>query len=351
MCSVCHQAYSGWEQRPGLPQFATHLLCNATQQLMRTFVLLVYLGVFEAAAMGPKAQPPVEMPMPLRVCALLGCFVVAAHKTVLLTVSFPVNRPAPQSRLALLFYEPNYKVLALHSAEAFGAVVYEILRALYYRNMPCRIFLPFLALAAIPLAKVAHGMRPSLHCFHALALALATILAAPFLLVWVVAGLIYRNPRHVVHPLDAWPHLASAVAMFPLCWAFSSNIPVLVLLIVHCSLLLVGLAELLLVGRWRWRAGVAWVVALQFTALAFLFSSSLCAFPIGLGAPKYGETVVVCVAALWLGLLSGLAIGVNRPLIHRYFRIWQQRHGTFTLRVPPRQPGAPQVQQPLESRV
>mmetsp|Transcript_57062 Transcript_57062/g.185480 ORF Transcript_57062/g.185480 Transcript_57062/m.185480 type:complete len:706 (+) Transcript_57062:86-2203(+) len=326
-CSVCHEPYAGQEDRPGVGGFVRYICCSGMRQFARLLVFAALALLFQAATVSGS-----QWPLGLRIPIVAVSALVWLHKLILVTVSVPVGQAAPRRHFWRRFHVSDHRDVGTHCAEALSMVL-TLGFWTAVQVVDWHFGAPFIAMILIPLAKVIHGRPPSLRCIRAVFIALMLVVASPLLILGVILKFIYRNPRRVVHPLDAGWHVAVAIAAFPMCLLLPSNVPVLAVWGVHTLLLVVGLVELLLVRRWQWKSGIAWGFALQLTALAAYVANVMCVFPEGIGGKKYTSVVVLGASLVWLLLVTCLTVIVNKALILQYYQIWQQRNGTFTLQV------------------
>jgi hypothetical protein len=220
-------------------------------------------------------------------------------------------------------------------AEAAAAVTM-ILFFCALNALPLAYGLPFAALGLIPIVKVLvqhrrHGrfdanLQQCLGCF-------LTVLLSPLLIARALLMPLWHNPRRVLHPLGPGFHIIVALSAVPLLWFCNTNVPVVVLWTAHTSFCLLGLVEILAVRRFAWREDLLWLISAQTTALTAYLANTIIKFDygIGSGSPHGTYFVILGVSTLWLLVVLGLALTVNRALIIRYFRAWQHRHGIFRL--------------------
>jgi len=293
-------------------------------------VLLVgYLGA---------VSPTVVLPLPVR-AALVAVFSVAAlHKLLLLTVSLPLHGPPPRSAFMHCFFVRDIWSLMAHVAEAF-TVVSGLAYWWCIGTLPLPCFLPFAAAMLIPIGKVCFWQHPSLDCAWR---ATASVLLFAVLVLLAPLGLVvlmWHYPSRAFHPLDAGLHIYVAAAAIYLCVQCESSTPVVALWSVHSAFLALGLLELALVKRLSWKEGNLWWFALQITALAMYVANACCVFSEGLGAPDSTDLVVFAASNTWLCLLCAMTVAINWSRFAHYYRLWQSRHGIFSLQVPAVQNG------------
>jgi len=324
-CSVCHQPYQGCERRPGIAEFLCAKCVRVSKQLLRMIALVVLLVGFQGAAQpgGTRLPPAVR-------ALLITIFSIAAlHKVIVLSVSLPPHRPAPQHAKLRWFFVADYRSLAMHLAEACTTVLLLAIWTLF-GQLGLPYFLPFALASLVPMSKLCM-QQPSMACMRRSLMVVVCFLLAPVLFLVMLASLVWRNPRRAVNPLDAPAHIYVALAAIPLCLICASNIPVIVLWAAHSVLVALGLLEVLFVKKFQWKGGATWLITLQLTALSALTANTLCEFPEGLGSPDKTNLFVRGVSTLWFVLVLALSAGINRPLLLRHYHTWQRRHGTFTL--------------------
>jgi hypothetical protein len=330
-CSVCHQEYRGYEWQPGVREFARSQCYDCGRQTcvtgLRSVVLVALLTCLQEAA-------DTKIPLAVRVLFIVGVALVSLHKVLILTISLPPHQAPPEHRFAKLFFVGDPQRLAIHMAEGAAAVTMLLFFCLL-RALPLALGLPFAALGLIPVAKVLIHRHPNLDgaCFRQACTGLLALIFSPFLITWALLLMLRRYPQRVLHPLGAGLHIIVALTAVPLCLFCESNVPVIILWAVHSFFVAVGLLEMLLVKRFAWKEDLLWLISAQITALAMYLANTLCVFPKGIGSgSKEGTRLVVLgVSTLWLLLVLGLALSVNRALLLGYFRTWQHRHGTFRL--------------------
>lgn len=332
-CSVCHQQYTGYERRPGVRDFLRHMCYDAVLQLVRTMVLVLLLVCYQGASDGPGTG----LPLATRILLISVFAVAAVYKVMVLTVSLPPHLPPPRHPVARRFFVADYRSLAMHIAEAFAAM--SILGIWCLSGTLSIAYLAPLGVAAlIPIAKLLCARHPSMVCLMHFLMFLASLLLLPWVLVVMLCRLAWRNPRRVLHPLDAGPHVVVALAVIPLCLCLPSNVAAVVVWSVHSGLVSLGLLEMLLVRQLHWHEGAAWWFALQLSALAAYVANAFCEFPQGIPEADKHKTawLVLAISTGWLSLVCMLAVCVNWHVLVRHYRTWQHRHGTFTLQVPAR---------------
>jgi len=293
--------------------------------------------VFLLVAYQVAAQTDSSVPVFLRVLLVLLFSLAAAHKTAVLTVSLPIDTPPPQNervqRWLYVTAAGRPELLAMHLAEAFACI--SILLFWFLVGVLQWFYvIPYVALAALPVSKVVKDLPPECSCRRICTECCAVCGALPRLL----ASLCREYPDKFVHPLDAGLHCIIAVVLVVLCLACASNVPVLIVLWVHTVFLIGGLIDLHCIRRFAWRSGIPWWFALQVVALAAYVAITLCEFPKGIGYSSNKKhmltnIIVELSALLWFILFTSLTLTINKEIVRQYFRVWQQRHGTFTLQV------------------
>lgn len=328
-CSVCHQPYNGYESRPGVGVFVRHLCHDTAKQFLRTVLLVCVLYTYQVATDFSKDAAPI--PMILRVVILAFLMLLALHKITTLMVSLPMLRPPPQHRCLRYFFVTDHRELAMHIAEAFAAVVILGFWCVVTGALLWQFFLPVVFVALVPVAKLFCQRGPSMACFGSGMRMLFGVLLAPIIIIVYVIRFVWKYPSRVAQPLDAGLHIAVAIAVAPMCLICESNVGLVILWGVHSLLVFLGLIERLLVKRWQWKQGNAWLLALQLTSLDACMVYNICEFPKGFGFPDNTDHIVQGISALWLLLVTALAVHINWELCLRYYRTWQHRNGTFRL--------------------
>mmetsp|Transcript_49314 Transcript_49314/g.142900 ORF Transcript_49314/g.142900 Transcript_49314/m.142900 type:complete len:409 (+) Transcript_49314:912-2138(+) len=338
-CSVCNQFYCGQEQQPGVGAFIRQKCYEGARQLLRTIALVVLVCGYEAAAEGRVFG----LPLGVRVLFIVVFTLFAIHKLALLTVSLPLHRPPPQDPRLRRLFVADYGRLSKHIAEAFATALILSFGCIT-GTLPVVYFVPFCIASMIPVAKICFRQGPSMDCLMLWARITCFFICAPFIcvgypLIWTV-----RHPRSAakwlwqsLHPLGPGPQIYVAIATAILCEACMSNVAPLLLWITHSALVIFGLLELFLVQKLPWKrsrtCAMVWMLSLQFSALATYFANTLCVFPQGWGAPDDAMYIVHGSSCLWLLLVSAFTMKVNWALMMERYRVWQRRHGTFTLQV------------------
>jgi len=320
-CSVCNQAYSGTEQRPGIVGYAQHLCHDCFRQAVRSAVLVGLLVAYWTAAQDDVA------PLIVRLFLFLVSALFFIYKTSVLVISLPSGRPPPENRLRIIFIG-DFRLLAVHMAEATAIVVIVGLWCAY-GQLAYYYFLPVCFVVLLPLCAVLlrqQGSPFSLRTVHLIAL----ILASPFFVLVHMAKAVYRDPKRLLDPCDGVLHVTIPMAAIPMCWFCTSNVPVLILWASHSFILLIGLFELCAVRRMEWKDGRIWWIFLQLSVLAAYVANLLHNFSEGV-EPEHMALVIFAGSMFWLCLSCAIAVTVNWELCMRQYRTWQHRNGSFQL--------------------
>lgn len=324
-CSVCHQPYQGSERLPRFREYVLHSCRAMGAQCGRTLLLVLALMLFQECAMDPK------LPIAVRVLGICLFALLALYRFLILMVSLPPHGQAPEQRWLQPFFIAETRELTTHMAEAAAANTVVIGWSLVgIISWPYVLgFCVLLLLLAIKLLLRQPTWRCSRECFIRYARAVAYIVLFPVILVFAICEFLWRYPRSL-HPLGPAPHLAISIAVIPLAMTVSSNLPLLIIWGIHVLFLLVGLIELFLVKRWRWKRGLVWVIVLQ-VSLMGCYISNLCEFPKGIGNTSTSQIIIAGSSCSWLLLIVVLTLKINWELCVQYYRTWQRRHGSFTL--------------------
>eukprot|EP00931_Biecheleriopsis_adriatica_P042331 TRINITY_DN24123_c0_g1_i1.p1 TRINITY_DN24123_c0_g1~~TRINITY_DN24123_c0_g1_i1.p1 ORF type:complete len:623 (-),score=79.12 TRINITY_DN24123_c0_g1_i1:87-1907(-) len=332
-CSVCNQQYQGSERRPGVTDFLRDKCAEAGMQLIRTLVLVGVLMGYQAAALSKEASLKAlgfQIPMYARVILLVGFAAVALHKIVVLMVSLPPHRLPPQNLTLQRVFVGDFKLLAMHIAEAFAACI--VLTFWWLTGeLSLSYFIPCLIAFIVLLGKLCLR-SPSLACLRRAGLVALGVVLFPITLFGLLITVAINQPRMVFHPLGAGPHLALAVAVVPMALLCESNLPLLILWGVHSAFILAGLVERLTVRRLRWQEGVLWWFLIQLSLIA-VYTCNICEFPAGIGDKDSSVFIVAGGSFTWFLLVLLLSLSVNWALCVRYYRTWQHQRGTFSLQV------------------
>jgi len=339
-CSVCHQEYRGSERRPGVGTFLSQICQNVMQQFCRTLVL-----VFLAAGFQISSTSVYGVPLWIRIPLIVIFSVAALYKLMVLTVSLPPHVAPPRNVYLRRFFISDFNILSMHISEVFATMTiffYWYLTG----NLTLPYFLPYVAACLIPIIKICWrpltqhrrvaGEGDVVGCLRRSVLCMLKLFLSPFILIWLIATLMLRQPRRPSF-LDADLHLIVALVVFVLLLGCESNVPVVVLWCCHSVFLAFGVTELFLVRRLHWRQSVVWWIALELVVLAsYLANTTLTEFPKGWGAPRHTKIYIFAASFVWFLLYTVLTLAVNWPSVVHYYRTWQRRRGSFTLQdVPP----------------
>jgi len=392
-CPVCRRPYRGTVQHPGLAAFVWQLCRRLLFMLQQLAVWLVLCSGFAMTCVhceGKEYDNFVDslltrVPELARVVISVAFVLGAAYTLLVLTVSLPPSGLPPQHWLVRQFHVARRWRLLQHTVDTLIFMLILFDRFLS-GSLTVQCLMPFVAMAFVPYSKclwhVAGLRRNRLgrghQWWHCCWLAAACL---PMLLL----KLLPRDWRRMFHPLGAGPHIAAAVAAIYMCsltvqrpWG-----PVMILFAVHGGLAILGLAEILLWRRLLWQKDMRWVLVVWLgicgafaaegaspcraaPAIGWRFGH-LSIFPAmqqsatgkmvdgAVGHPSGKSTdashctcMAVLIAALcWLGAITGLSVAVNWSICLRVYRIWQRRHGTFSLHTTPVPSALPRVRSDL----
>lgn len=333
-CSVCKQAYTGVERRPGPLAFVSHLCRDLLRQALRSTILVALLVAYWAAS-----QPDVVSSW-VRVVffALSGSFFV--YKALVLTLSLPAGREPPAG-LAGRFFQADFRLLVVDVAEAIATVVIAGLWCVYGK-LHYYYFLPLCLLLILPMGAMLVGNRTTPSWYR-------TLLWRILFLPRCILEMARQNPRRFVDPTDGVVHVIVPLAAIPLAWFCHSNMPVVLLWACHSVVLLLCFTERVAVKRLDWKPGRIWWLFLQLSVLAVYVGNLLSDFSEGffqeeapvstedeaqtmeVSWPEAHTILVVGVSMFWLCLSCLLSFLINRQLVISQYRAWQRRNGTFTL--------------------
>lgn len=345
-CSVCDHPYAGSEQRPGFSEFASEHArkCFAVALIMARLMLLCL--VLQLLVL----YTDLRYPFSIKVVIIAAFALCMLYKAAVLTVSVPHGRQAPERAYLQYFFVLDSDSLLMHFIEACVSFILVGLSCI--ENIDNLAYLlPFVAIFSVPLIKFAiencssaiEGL--SLACLKEFLFALVVVILSPLIvLVAILASLalICRYPTRVGHPLDAGWHILVAgvtyvLTIFYLSQEDASNAGLVVMWIIHSVFLLGGLGEVFCVKHFTWRMGGQWWAAMMSSMFSWLLVNvNSDEFQRGFGERTNDtQTVVLAVSSTWCVLLAGLAVKVNWALLGRNYRIWQARHGRFTLDAAP----------------
>lgn len=343
-CSVCNQDYAGSERRPSVGDFVRDRCRSLASQLLRALVLVMILLGYQVV---PAKQ--LHIPIIISVSVITVFAVVATHKLLILMASLPPNRLPPEHPLLHRFFISDPRVLALHIAEVFSAImVLAFWTAI--GALPIAYFLPPAGACLLLVAKLSLGNGPSLACLRRLCICVMGTLLSPILVLIGLLHFVRRHPRQamdiLIHPLGPGPHVAVAIAAGSVALACNSNLPLIVLLGVHALFLFAACLERLVVRRLDWKAGRFWWITLH-VAVISCYLCNFCEFPAGIGNAEESAFIVFGSTLAWLGLVMTLTVSINWTQCVEAFRTWQNQHGVFTLQ-PSDDPLSSSPNEPLE---
>jgi len=204
------------------------------------------------------------------------------------------------------------------------------------RELPAAAFLPFGAAGACIAARFC-GRCPSLASFLQLAASACWVCLRSLAFCVSMARRALRRPARLLrwaHPLEPGPHIVLTCVAVLLCFKCTSNVPVMLLWVVHICLLAVCVVERLAFRRLQWRQGLAWWYMVQISALSVYVANMLCDFPRGVGEPDRTWLAVLGTSSAWLAAVCAAAMSANWSLCLRQYQLWQRQHSVFTLSAP-----------------
>lgn len=235
------------------------------------------------------------------------------------------------------FFVSDFRKLLIHVFEAYYAMMILTIVAVisWPHDLPYYYYVPFAVAALVPIIKVlwcswqtSHLSMPE--CLRTIGSLLFMCLVWPFFLL--------PHLFLICHPLDAGLHILLGIAVVPMAWELQSNLALVILWGVHSVLIVIALIERHFFKCWHWRDGRAWLISMQTVLLGTYVVDCLCEFKEGVGSQlisgdsKQGtELVDLGLSLLWLGLVCALALHVNWEQCVRYYRTWQNQHGSFRL--------------------
>jgi len=312
--------------------------------------------------------------------------VFLAYNAAVLLVS--TSQRPPAGRIARYLHTTDVWCLARHAAELMATALLLGWRCLagcvrLWAFLPCLLALiaPFYRwITCVPFSVLSAELRM---CFPALAVFPGRVCRA-------LCSLLQAHQGRLLNPLYGSLHVVLGLIAVAMCLAFQSRTPVLIFFVAHSVILALGILEKLLVRRLTWHEGqgwwCAWMIALQAVSITFdrrwltllILLVALRALErtmegfqeFGMVQPDVANntlwwctllTVVEVVnmwlheyrgapvrtaqaqyfAAMWFGLIGGLALAVNWNRCVGYYRQWQRRNAHFVLCIPP-QPGEQQ---------
>lgn len=345
-CSVCGEPYAGSERRPGPVGFAQHLCVDFAQQACRSVVLVGLLVMYWAAAQPDIVVATWQPGIPVRVLLLLISGSFFSYKAMVLVVSLPRGHPRPQNCLRI-FHIADFRMLAVHIAEAMATVVIAALWCAY-GQLPYYYFLPLCLIVVLPLINILlrHEGTP---CSMRAVMVVIFIVTSPLAVLVHIGKLLWRDPKRLIDPFDGLVHVLVPLIAIPLCWFCESTIPVVVLWGMHSLVLFISVIEKRVIKRMHWKEGRIWWIAMQLSVLSayignLLHSSS--------DVQEFGheaQLLIFGVSLFWLSLVCCLVIQVNWGLCVEQYRAWQQRNGSFALSRTPSPVGTPATRSPSAS--
>mmetsp|Transcript_48896 Transcript_48896/g.98601 ORF Transcript_48896/g.98601 Transcript_48896/m.98601 type:complete len:680 (+) Transcript_48896:81-2120(+) len=319
-CSVCNEPYSGTERRPGVAGYARHVCSGLLLQVARSATLVAFLVAYYTAAQPDLLKLWLRIPLLVFACAFF------LHKALVLSVSLPSGRQAPENCLRH-FHTSDFRWVAVHIGETVAIVFIMVLWCIF-QQLSWWYILPLCLMAAMPLLSTL--LRQRSPCSHRNFTIALMILASPIIMLIYVAKVIWANPRRLADPSDGVMHLFVPITAMLLCWFCPSNIPVLALWAAHAAVLAIGLVDKCAIKRVAWKEGRVWWILVQLSVLTTYVANLLHRFSEGI-LKEDSAMVVLLVSVPWLILCCTLSIMVNWGLCVHQYRTWQSRNGTFTI--------------------
>jgi len=145
------------------------------------------------------------------------------------------------------------------------------------------------------------------------------------------------RPCAVLSPADVGVHIIAAIAVLVIVLTSRAEDPLVIFLVAHCTVLVACIFENVFIRRLRWKAGKRWMLLVQVGLFVTYAANLLCEILPDLVAMPSSWRLFAC-SAVWLLLISVLALAVNRAVFLEYYTSWQQIHGKFKLGRSPERP-------------
>jgi len=320
-CPVCRQEYRGDTAQPGVVAFGRSFCKDVLRQLLRCVLLIAVLSGYWAAAQEGEDWSWIQLWM--RVPMLVCTSAFFSYKLLVLLFSLPMlDGPPTGWRRRFTVTTPTDLGGLLGESLASVAIV-----SLWFLcgMMAFRYTVPILVYAALLSGKLV-----VVYADYTYLVELAQSSSGVLVQALRSAKDAASHPCAALSPADAGIHVLAATAALAIVLLCRAEAPLVIFLVVHCIVLVACLIENVFIRRLRWKVGKRWMLLVQMGVFVTYSANLLGEIVPELVVMPASWRSFVC-SAVWLSLISVLALAVNRAIFFEYYLSWQQLHRKFRL--------------------